>query len=177
MPFEFQKETKETVIIEVNNLLEQKRDLESFIHTNAALGIDVGFKVLTTMVDGGLVNKASGLTDAHKCRLGRKRMWNVRNEGNHICNDIHFSEELGMSMLDFGHSPCHFNSHIGMLLLDIANRREFRKHGERGYADLLKVTEQVVHDEMLDALGIHVSFQCFLDVTDDHDCCSSDVNH
>ena len=156
-PIEFQKETKETVIISVHELLEWKRELENFIHTNVAIGIDVAFKVLITMVDGGLVNKASGLTDGHKCRVGRQRMWNVRNEGNHICDNVHFSEDLNMSMLDFGHSPCHFNVHIGMWLLDIANRREFRKHGERGYADLLKVTEGVVHDEMLQAFGIHVS--------------------
>ena len=154
---EFQKETKETVILVVNELLEEKRALENFIHTNVALGIDVAFKVLITMVDGGLVNKASGLTDNHKCRVGRKRMLNVRNEGNHICNDIYFSPELNMSILDFGHSPCHFNVHIGMWLLDIANRREFRAHGKQGYADLLKVTEGIVHQEMLDAFGIHVS--------------------
>ena len=132
--------------------------MENFTHRNEKLGIDISFKVLFTMVDSGLVNKASGNTDQHKCRIGRQRMLNVRNEGNDICtNNVHFSEELGMSMLEFGHSPCHFNVHIGMWLLDVANRREFRAHGKRGYADLLKVTERVVHDELLEVLHIHVS--------------------
>ena len=138
-------------------LLGERRELENFTHRNEKLGIDISFKVLFTMVDSGLVNKASGNTDQHKCRIGRKRMLNVRNEGNHICSDVHFSEELGISMLEFGHSPCHFNVHMGMWLLDVANRREFRAHGKRGYADLLKVTEQVVHDELLEVLAIHVS--------------------
>ena len=84
-------------------------------------------------------------------------MLNVRNEGNQICDYVHFSPELDMSMVEFGHSPTHFTIHIGMFLLDIGNRREFRAHGKRGYADLKKITEKIVHDELLEALGIRVS--------------------
>ena len=138
-------------------LLAAKRVLDNYVHYNEKLGIYVSVRMFLTMVDSGLVNKLTDNDDQHKCRICRRRMLDVRNEGNHICNNVHFSPELNMSMVEFGHSPTHWVLHIGMVLKDIADRRAFRKWGVQGYADLKKTTEKIVHDEILDLLGIHVS--------------------
>ena len=132
------------------------RELAGWTYWDEKLGINVNFEFFLTMVDSGLVNKASDNRDNHKCRICRKRMLDVRNQGNEICSNVHFSPELNLSMMQFGHSPTHFVLHMGCFLLDIGNRREFREHGKRGYADLKKITEHMIHDEILEVLGLHV---------------------
>ena len=151
-----QKENKETIEIEIFRILAEKRELEAWTYWDEKLGINVNFRLFLTMVDSGLVNKASDNDDNHKCRMCLRRMADIRQHGNHICSYCHFSPKLNMSMVEFGHSPTHFAQHIGCWLLDVGNRREFREHGKKGYAELKKLTEQQIHDEMLELLGLHV---------------------
>ena len=86
----------------------------------SAPGVNIRFKLHFTMVDSGAVNKATDNTDAHKCRVCLVRPWDVRNNGNEICNHVHFCIELNMSLIAFGPSPCHFVIHIGNLLIDLS---------------------------------------------------------
>ena len=152
----FQKENTETVKIEVKRLVDSMKELDGWSHWNESLEVTVKFKSLITMVDSGLVNKACDNFDQHKCRVCRQRVWDVRSKGNAICSDVFFCPFLEISMLEFGGSPTHFVIHMGKFLIDLGNRREFREHSKRGFSELKRVTEKIVHDEILEKLGLHV---------------------
>ena len=83
-------------------------------------------------------------------------MWDVRKNGNEICFDVYFCPYLEMSLLEFGGSPTHCVIHIGCFIVDLANRRETQVHSKRGFKEIHIQTEQLVHDEILGLLGIHV---------------------
>ena len=133
------------------------KDLRNYTHWNESLGVGVKFKFHLTMVDSGAVNKATGNDDQHKCRVCLQRPWTVRNQGNQICDHVHYCIELDMSLLDFGGSPTHNVIHIGTWLVDLAIRRESQAHTKRGFTEHHNEMEKIVHDEILDLLGIHVS--------------------
>ena len=59
--------------------------------------------------------------------------------------------------LDFGGSPTHSKLHVGCLMLDMAARRDFQTHGARGFAELKRIGEQRIHDELLKLLGCRVN--------------------
>ena len=59
--------------------------------------------------------------------------------------------------LDFGGSPTHTKLHVGCLVLDMAARRDFQKHGARGFAELKKIGQLRIHDELLKLLGCRVN--------------------
>ena len=59
--------------------------------------------------------------------------------------------------LDFGGSPTHTKLHVGCLILDLGARRDFQQHGARGFAELKKLGEQQIHDELLKLLGVRVN--------------------
>ena len=153
----FQKENKETLKREFIELLTQLQNLVNFTHWNEKLGVKVRNKTYFTMVDSGAVNKATDNDDQHKCRVCLQRPWDVRNMGNGISDHVHFCIELNMPLIAFGPSPYHFVIHLGMYIHDLANRRESQAHTKRGFAELHRNTEKIVHDEILALLGIHVS--------------------
>ena len=151
-----QKENTETCKIEVKRLVDAIKELDNYSHWNDSLGVTVTFKSFITMVDSGLVNKATDNVDQHKCRICRQRVWDVRNKGNQICSNVYFCPFLELSTLEFGGSLTHTIIHLGSFLIDLGNRREFREHSKRGYGELKRITEKIVHDEILEKLGIHV---------------------
>ena len=132
------------------------KSLDSWTHVNEILGVKVNFKMFFTMVDSGLVNKATD-NDNFRCRIGRQRMDFVRKNGNHTCtSNVYFCPYLEMSMLDFGGSPTHWTLHLGSWLIDMANRRETNAYNQPGFGEIHARTEKVVHDQILGLLGIHV---------------------
>ena len=154
--YHFQKENKESVKISVKKLVDAIKELDSWSHWNDVLGIPVNFKTFFTMVDSGLVNKATD-NDNFRCRIGRQRMDYVRKNGNHTCtSNVYFCPYLEMSLLDFGGSPTHNTLHLGSWIIDLANRRETEAYNQPGFGEIHARTEQAVHDEILALLGIHV---------------------
>ena len=91
----------------------------------------------------------------NRCRYCRKRMPEYRRLGR--CDDCHFDDILQMSMVEFGGSLTHFTMHLGHVLLDIASRREFQEYGTRGWSEIKKITEGLIHDELYRLLGIRVN--------------------
>ena len=66
-------------------------------------------------------------------------------------------EYVSPGSLDFGASPTHTKIHVGQLILDWGARRDFLKHGSRGYTEVKMRSEHEIHDEMLKLLGIRVN--------------------
>ena len=140
----FQKENKETVDIEFKKMAKAIKELGKYTHWNDKLGVGVKFKFHLTMVDSGAVNKATGNDDQHKCRVCLQRPWTIRNQGNQICDHVHYCLELDMSLLDFGGSPTHNVIHVGMWLVDLAIRRESQAHNKRGFTAHHNEMEKIV---------------------------------
>ena len=100
------------------------------------------------MVDSGLVNKAQGNWDS-RCRVCHKTMKEYRAlQQKGITFDY-----VHPGSLDFGGSPTHSKLHVGCLLADMGARRDFQKHGARGFTELKWLGEQRIHDEILKLLG------------------------
>ena len=76
----FHKENAETCKVEVKELIDQMRALDGHTYYSEEHGFYFRFKTYFTMIDSGAVNKASGNTDNHKCRICRKRMEEYRYE-------------------------------------------------------------------------------------------------
>ena len=156
LTYHFQKENKESVKISVKKLVDAIKALDSWTYVNEILGVRVNFKMFFTMVDSGLVNKATG-NDNFRCRIGRQRMDYVRKNGNHTCtSNVYFCPYLEISMLDFGGSPTHFTIHLGCWTIDMANRRETEAYNQQGFGEIHGRTEKTVHDQILALLGLHV---------------------
>ena len=73
-----------------------------------------------------------------------------------ICDYCHFDEQLQMSMLEFGLSPCHWKIHIVNFLLDIGKRQKSKVYNIQGFADHHKTMAKEIHDKLYPLLGLRV---------------------